>query len=230
MVRKEIKRTITDSRGVEICYKPNGAKRADVNALIGSVFDQVTILGEAEDYLSIKGNLSGVMVRCSCGNESRRKLSDIFHLHRSSQPVRCERCGSDATKTGGRFLTGSWFNSVRHGAKVRGFSFEITIGDCENQWHKQQGLCAFTGILLDHPEKIKLSEDKYWYKGNGSLDRINSKLGYTKENIQWVHKVINRIKLDTGNELFIKICNAIAEKNKRDSSLLWIELILDDDN
>jgi hypothetical protein len=43
-----------------------------------------------------------------------------------------------------------------------------------------------------------------------SLDRINSKKGYTKDNVQWVHKWINFMKQDLDEEEFITFCEAIV--------------------
>lgn len=46
-----------------------------------------------------------------------------------------------------------------------------------------------------------------------SLDRIDSSKGYVLGNIQWVHKDINKMKLDYDQDYFIDICRRIAEYN-----------------
>ena len=53
-----------------------------------------------------------------------------------------------------------------------------------------------------------------YYVGTASLDRIDSTKGYTKNNIQWVHKTINKMKNVLHDEEFIQWCNLIANYNK----------------
>lgn len=47
-----------------------------------------------------------------------------------------------------------------------------------------------------------------------SLDRIDSTKGYTLDNIQWVHKHINVMKMDLDQEYFIKLCKLVTKKSK----------------
>ena len=55
---------------------------------------------------------------------------------------------------------------------------------------------------------------KNWKKETtASLDRIDSLLGYTIDNVQWVHKDINRIKFDMSQCRFVELCCLIAEKH-----------------
>lgn len=48
-------------------------------------------------------------------------------------------------------------------------------------------------------------------KGTASPDRIDSSLGYTKDNVQWVHKDVNTIKWDLSHDRFVKLCKTITE-------------------
>ena len=47
-----------------------------------------------------------------------------------------------------------------------------------------------------------------------SIDRINSDLDYTKDNIQIVHKNINMMKGTLDSKTFIYLCNLITFNNK----------------
>ena len=49
---------------------------------------------------------------------------------------------------------------------------------------------------------------------NISIDRINSDLGYTKDNIQLVSAMINRMKSDLTSKEFIDFCSIISNYNK----------------
>ena len=53
--------------------------------------------------------------------------------------------------------------------------------------------------------------------GTASLDRKNSNLDYTKENIQWVHKDVNYMKMSLNEKYFIKLCKLISRRfSKKD--------------
>ena len=46
-----------------------------------------------------------------------------------------------------------------------------------------------------------------------SLDRIDSDGAYTIDNVQWIHKDINRMKSNLKQENFIEYCRLIALYN-----------------
>lgn len=87
----------------------------------------------------------------------------------------------------------------------------ITTQDIKDLYDKQNSLCALTNQ--------KLTTDTYTVKGNQhiinkfniSVDRIDSNKDYTKDNIQLVGAIINRIKSDLSNEQFLDICNMVTK-------------------
>lgn len=83
-------------------------------------------------------------------------------------------------------------------------NFEITIEQIWELFLKQNRKCALSGELL------------YFYpedKRNTSLDRKDSDIGYKIDNIQWVHKDLNIMKMDCPNEKFINWCKKVADYN-----------------
>lgn len=50
---------------------------------------------------------------------------------------------------------------------------------------------------------------------NISIDRIDSNLGHSKNNVQLVAAIVNRMKTDLPYSEFIKICSIISENNKK---------------
>jgi hypothetical protein len=46
-----------------------------------------------------------------------------------------------------------------------------------------------------------------------SLDRIDSSKGYIIGNVQWAHKMVNRMKNDMPQEEFIEFCRDIISTN-----------------
>lgn len=100
----------------------------------------------------------------------------------------------------------SLFTMCKRSAIKRNIEFNITIEMMWNTFIRQGGRCNLTGLPLS-----------LWYSNadNGiataSLDRINNKLGYVIDNIQWVHKRINKMKYILDQDDFINICHKITD-------------------
>lgn len=105
-------------------------------------------------------------------------------------------------------LSGQYFSKVRDSAKRRQIDFSITIEQAWLQFEKQNGKCTLTGIDIVIP--IRSSD----HKGTASLDRIDSAKGYTVDNIQWIHKYINCIKMDFTQQEFIDLCKLVSLHNQ----------------
>ncbi len=104
--------------------------------------------------------------------------------------------------TGHEGISGQRWSEIRCGAKKRNIELSITIQEAWEQFIKQNELCALTG------EKIYFGSSNS-IKGNASLDRIDSTKGYTIENIQWLHKDINIMKLNLKTNYFIELCEKV---------------------
>ena len=73
---------------------------------------------------------------------------------------------------------------------------------------KQNKKCALSGI------DIYLASSSVNKKENtASVDRIDSSKGYIPDNVQWVHKKINKMKLDYSQNYFIELCGLVAKNN-----------------
>lgn len=106
-------------------------------------------------------------------------------------------------------LTGSFWNNIKNGAKYRGFDFLISKEDAWKQWESQGGFCAYSGVKLEH-KKCKYSEVYKKPDNLASLDRKNSSIGYTVENIQWINSDINSMKQDFTEDYFLYLCNLVS--------------------
>lgn len=105
-------------------------------------------------------------------------------------------------------ISGSFWKRIRSSAIDRQINFDIIIEDAWNQFEKQGGKCALTGI------EIKLCTSHAIHRKDlnlqtASLDRIDSSKGYTKDNIQWVHKDIQRMKSTLEVNRFIELCSMV---------------------
>lgn len=98
------------------------------------------------------------------------------------------------------YLTGK-IASMRSGAKRRGLCFEITADDLESLIERQEFQCAITGIRFDMKRYPDLRIPPY----APSVDRINHKIGYTRENIQIVCSAVNVARSNLPDEIFMHI-------------------------
>lgn len=155
---------------------------------------------------------SYIKVKCTCGSELEKEIP-ISHVI-SNLSKGCEKCSRFHTSKGLNLISGSFWKLIESGAKKRNIKFLLTIEEAWQKYIEQKGKCALTGI------PIKFELNQVHHKGidnritrTASLDRIDSSLGYNKENIQWVHKDINIMKNKFKQEYFLKMCKLICKKN-----------------
>lgn len=98
--------------------------------------------------------------------------------------------------------------------------FNISIQDIVNTFNDQNGLCIISGIKVHFNMRDRTGV-------TASIDRINSSKGYTKDNIQIVHKKVNMLKYTlTTKELLSwvqKIYKYNFNKRKETPDVLKIE-------
>lgn len=145
---------------------------------------------------------------CECGNT---KLVSAYSISKgvSTGCKECQNatyvgCNNPSWK-GGKFIGSSLFTRIKRQAKTRQILFSIRMKDIEKLYELQNGKCALTNLPISFTDNT------------ASLDRIDSKLGYTIDNIQWVHKDINRMKNEYNMEYFLHMCSLIVENNNRNN-------------
>ena len=110
-------------------------------------------------------------------------------------------------------VTKTAFCNIKNRSKKRDFDFEITLDYINNLYHEQNGLCNLTGIPLTFLEK-KIGA----HETTASLDRIDSNLGYVIGNVRWVHKIVNKMRLNTTDDVFVTWCKKISNNIKKDDN------------
>jgi hypothetical protein len=86
--------------------------------------------------------------------------------------------------------------------KKRNHEYNIDLNDLLNIWETQNGICVYSGVKLVHPN------DGGDNINTASLDRVDSKLGYVRGNIQFISVACNHAKNSmTHNQMlnFLKI-------------------------
>lgn len=171
-----------------------------------SKYEGMFYAGQIINHLKIKTGLiildreAKIEIICECGNE---KIVPILPVLKN----RIISCGCKMNKSGKNHYAYNGFvgvhKSFKSGAEQRGIEFLLSVSDLENLYYKQHKRCALSGI------KLKVKEC--------SLDRIDSDLPYTVDNVQIVCKHINMMKQDFNQDYFIFLCNRISELHRRES-------------
>jgi len=113
----------------------------------------------------------------------------------------------EKTETNINLYRGYW-KDLEYGANRRKIDFSISIMDIELVYNKQGEKCALTGIELSVPRNLKEYRSR---KHTFSVDRIDNNLGYTLENIQIVHKLINQSRKNLTIEYYKELCQKVQK-------------------
>lgn len=112
-------------------------------------------------------------------------------------------------------LSGSYWYNVKQNAKKRNLVFDLDIKDAYSILERQKFICALSGLTI----KTVKSFSKNKKDQTASIDRIDSTKGYTIDNVQWVHKIINKLKFDMDQKRFIELCGLIYNRSRNDNNL-----------
>lgn len=155
---------------------------------------------------------------CDCGKETivsgcvlrRKKGTRSCGCLNNIQQREMTR-GKSSKWKGFEEVSGLFFRRIVQGANARGLEVLINPKDVWDLYLAQNKKCKLTGIEINFPPAGLAGRSL----GTVSVDRIDSSIGYTKENIQLVHKDLNSMKLDFSQEEFILYCNYVAVKHPR---------------
>ncbi len=172
--------------------------------LTGQIFGKLKVIGfhQSDKFQNRRWNCL-----CDCGNNSY--VTTAMLKGGKSKSCGCfgyksgNRKGSDIYNYSGyEDITGTKWNSIKTGALKRNLIFDITKEQVWKLFIEQNRKCKLSGV------------DICYILGTASIDRINSSVGYTIENIQLVHKDINRMKSDFKEDYFIELCKCVNNNQK----------------
>lgn len=181
---------------------------------IGYSFNMLTVEKKLESRGESGHQSIYWLCRCKCGGTKELTTRDIT----ASKYISCgcwikskEYKESHYMWTGHEGIHGKWWSGVKRGAKKRGHCFDIDIQWAWDLYITQGRECALSGVPIVFASSMKLVQS-----GNttASIDRKDSNVGYTEDNVQWVHKDINMMKQKMSNNELIKYCKLIVEYNK----------------
>lgn len=151
-------------------------------------------------YDKTKNNNSKINVRCDCGKELKI-VSSRWGKNKSCGCYRKNQGKSHWNYNGMNYISGNHLWAFRNNAKKRNLEFSVTPEFLDELFQKQNYLCRLSGLPIEFNIKTRTA----------SLDRIDSSKGYTKDNIQWVHKDINSMKSNRNEKDFLLLCETITD-------------------
>lgn len=180
----------------------------------GINYGELTVIRETSERNSDGGILW--LCRCSCGKEVKVKslrLTDVGKPNRYSNVT----CGHRMYLTGDKNhnwggygeISGNLWCIIKGGltrGNNRTLEFSITIQQAWELFLKQERKCALSGVEIKFSSRADNDMER-----TASLDRIDSSKGYTLDNIQWVHKDINQMKMDFLDQKFIDWTHIISD-------------------
>lgn len=128
----------------------------------------------------------------------------------------CRKCCCRGRKvTYYKDIPSMWFSTKRAQAKYRGKKWYLKISDLQEIYEKQGKVCALTKLPIGWAKKSgpHRSRDKV-HRYSVSIDRIDSKRSYCKDNVQLVHKNVNIMKHKTPMREFVHFCKLVYLTNK----------------
>jgi len=147
----------------------------------------------------------------TCFKCKQTKSLDLFFNHTQTPDGRhswCKDCCREGSKRSLQKINSTiegrariFLLNAKRSAHKRNQEFSISINDIVQCWIKQNQICAYTG------REMTLEAGML---NTVSIERINSKIGYTVDNTILVCQAINRMKSDFGFEEFYEMCKDVA--------------------
>ena len=194
---------------------------------IGKQYGNFTVI--SEEIGRSKDQKILFKVKCSCNKE---QFIRAYFLESGRQDC-CKSCSQKRALENNisrqKFLklkhegignftkTTYWY--FKNNAKRRNISWseELTIEYLYELLLKQNKKCALTGLDIDLTESRNNSNVAFEFM-TASLDRIDSSKGYEPNNVQWVHKDINRMKWAFPQNEFIEMCQLVINHANQQGS------------
>lgn len=166
----------------------------------GKQFGKWTVLGEAK-----RKYRNDILWNCQCECGRKFQVRGTYLVNGKSK--RCNYCHKHSKKyyEANNVPIQLW-KQIEKNARKRDIKFEITREEAYEQFEKQNGRCVLSGMELSFPTCA--SE---WLQATASLDRRDNTRGYEKNNIQWLHKDINKMKNTYEEKYFIDLCRKVTE-------------------
>lgn len=167
---------------------------------VGSLF-----LIRRGDYFYIHGMHDGRRIRKATGTDklhlAKLALDDLYHELESGW-----RVGADTSKTQWKSVAKAVCSRQRVSARARGIPFQITAPDVYRMMRETGFRCEISGIAFSKSVE-KASEPDPWAP---SIDRIESRHGYLKDNTRIVCLAANLAMNRWGYDVLLRLALAVT--------------------
>lgn len=180
--------------------------------LIGRTFGYLKVLNFVGiESVGFKGHKRAIwLCECKCGSIVKRVKSSLINKRMGNQSCGCIKNNTGKANLmwkGYKDISATFWSNIINCARHRNLSFDLTIEQAWDLYEKQHRECALSGMAI----KFSMSSLRARLT-SASLDRIDSRIGYLPDNVQWVHKDINRMKNNFEEHKFIYLCQQIAKR------------------
>jgi hypothetical protein len=157
------------------------------------------------EYIQKKSKRLLIKVQCDCG-QTRIIQASLFGVTKTCGCIRFKQGKNHPSYKGLGYISGTYFSQVKLNATKKNLDFNITLKYLNNLLIKQKHKCILSGLDIIIGSTIQ--------ETTASLDRIDSNKGYTRGNVQWVHKDINHLKSDFSLADFKKLCRLVSKYSR----------------
>ncbi len=178
------------------------------DSCIGYIYDNSQVVTFAFNKMKMDMDENELIMWC-------RKVADY---DKAGRPLSKHR--AKMTKMSEDFIEEKFNNLSRDTRRRKGQGIKVicTLEDLLNKYEETRGICYYTGERLTITQSVrkKDGDNGKIIKGNYtnySVDRTSSIGEYVLDNIQHVCSIINQMKGEMTEEMFIKFCKAIANHN-----------------
>lgn len=191
-----------------------------IRDIVGERFGRLVVIERAPPNPKHKARKSRWVCQCDCGQTKEVLGEHLVAGYTKSCGCFRELDSHARFYRGCGDLSGKYWGHVQRHAKNREFEFDISIEEAWRLFEYQDKKCA-----LSH---LPITLNSNWSKlgQTASLDRIDSERGYVKDNVQWVHVDVQRMKMNLPEDRFVFLCEEIAKsrRSRCESSSQVVEL------
>lgn len=169
---------------------------------VGQRFTRLVVLDPACER---KKNRIYAKVECDCGRIVLKRVHNLLIGDAKSCGCLTRETGpGNRDWSGHGEISGEYFSRMRCTARLQKREWKVTIQELWDLFLQQGRRCRLSGLDLSFGDK------EAGVRPTASLDRIDSRRGYTIDNVQWTHKFINVMKSNHDIRLFVELCTAVA--------------------
>lgn len=177
--------------------------------LYGKKFNRLYVIGPGK-YETYGGKKKYLFLECRCDCGKIVYVKQQYILSGATKSCGCYI--RDYMYKGYQEIPSTHWGSILYSADKRNLEFNISVEYAWELFLEQKRICNLSGLEISFYKK----DEKYNTSTprTASLDRIDSSKGYVEGNVQWLHKVVNKMKNTMSDEDFIYFCASIADYNK----------------